>query len=244
MKATALEFRFRFLIHAAIFILGFNAPWNQWLHLDSAGPNAHVWGTLAAHLAMLKPGMIGIGAAFNLVIIAGTFCALLSASLRTWASAYLGASTVQSAAMHGDSVVAAGPYRYFRNPLYAGIFIHTFALSLLMPPSGAVFCILGIGLFELRLIFGEEAFLTAKLGEPYRAYCARVPRLFPAFTPQVPASPIRPNWGLAFLSEIYMWGAFLTFALTSYRYNATIIMQGIVIALGVSILVRAFLPKR
>lgn len=244
MKATPFEFRFRFLIHAAIFILAFNAPWNRWLHIDSAGPNAHAWGTFAAHLSMIKPGFIGIAAAFNLLIIGGALCALVSALLRTWASAYMGASTVHSASMHGDAVVAAGPYRYFRNPLYVGIFIHTFALALLMPPSGAVFCILAVGLFELRLIFGEEAFLTAKLGEPYLAYCARVPRLFPALTPRVPASPTRPHWLLAFLSESYMWGAFLVFATVSYRYNATLIMQGILIALGVSIVIRAFLPKR
>jgi protein-S-isoprenylcysteine O-methyltransferase Ste14 len=244
MKATPFEFRFRFLIHAAIFILAFNAPWNRWLHLDSAGPNAHVWGTLAAHLAMLKPGVIGIAVAFNLLIIAGALCALASASLRTWASAYMGASTVHSAAMHGDAVVAAGPYRYFRNPLYVAIFIHTFALALLMPPSGAIFCIIVIGLFELRLIFGEEAFLTAKLGEPYLAYCARVPRLIPALTPRVPASSTRPNWLIAALSESYMWGAFLVFTIAGFRYNATLIMQGILIALGVSIVIRAFLPKR
>ena len=35
MKATALEFRFRYLIHAIIYALGFTTPWNHWLHLDS-----------------------------------------------------------------------------------------------------------------------------------------------------------------------------------------------------------------
>ena len=48
MKASSLEFRFRFLIHFVLVLLGFTAPWNQWLHVDSSGPNAHVWGTLSA----------------------------------------------------------------------------------------------------------------------------------------------------------------------------------------------------
>ena len=240
LKATAFEFRFRLLIHAVIFVLGFNAPWDKWLHLDSAGPNAHVWGTLAADLAMLKPGAISIATAFNLLLVLATLCALAAAILRTWGSAYLGASTVQSSTMHGDSVVAAGPYRYLRNPLYLGIFIHTFALALLMPPSGAIFCIIAIGLFELRLIAGEEAFLTAKLGEPYRIYCARVPRLFPAFSPRVAASPTQPTWPTAFLTEIYMWGVVVTFALMGYRYNAFLIIQGVLISLGVSLIARAF----
>ncbi len=243
MKASAFEFRFRFLIHAVIFILGFSVPWDRWLHLDSSGPNAHVWGTLSAHLAMLAPGTLSIGSAFNLLLIVGGVCALVSAGLRTWGSAYMGAATVHSASMHGERMVAAGPYRYFRNPLYLGIFIHTFALALFMPPSGAVFCVIAIALFELRLIFGEEAFLRAKLGEPYRAYCAQVPRLFPALRARVAASATRPAWGIAFLSEIYMWGVVVVFAVEGYRYNAQPIMQGIVISLGVSIVVRALLPR-
>ncbi len=64
--------------------------------------------------------------------------------------------------MHGEVVVAAGPYRRLRNPLYLGTFIHTFALALLMPPTGAIFCIIAVFLFQLRLIAGEEYFLTSK----------------------------------------------------------------------------------
>lgn len=243
MKASAFEFRFRFLIHAAIFIVAFNAPWDRWLHLDSAGPNAHVWGTLAAHLSMLLPGTLSISTSFNLLLILGGLCALLSALLRTWGSAYMGAATVQSGAMHGDRMVAAGPYRYFRNPLYLGIFVHTFALALFMPPSGAVFCILAIAFFEMRLIFGEEAFLAAKLGEPYLAYCARVPRLLPALTPRIAASATQPAWAIAFLSEIYMWGVVVVFAVEGYRYNAMLIIQGILISLGVSLVIRSLLPR-
>ena len=244
MKATPFEFRFRFLILAVIFVLGFTAPWDGWLHLDSAGPNAHLWGTLAADLSMLKPGAVSIATAFNLLLALATLCALVAAVLRTWASAYLGAATVQSYSMHGDSVVAAGPFRYLRNPLYLGIFIHTFALALLMPPSGAIFSIVAIGFFELRLIAGEEAFLTAKLGDSYLAYCARVPRIFPALTPRVAASLTPPAWPLAFLTEIYMWGVVLIFALMGYRYNALVLTRGVLIALGVSLIVRGFTPRR
>lgn len=243
MKATPFEFRFRFFIHAIIYCLGFITPWNRWLHLDSAGPNAHVWGTLAAKLSALKPGALGIATAFNLILVAGILFILAAAFLRTWAAAYLGPSIVQDRAMHGESVVAAGPYRHLRNPLYLGIFLHTFALALLMPPSGAIFCIIAIGLFQLRLIAGEESFLTAKLGEPYRAYCAKVPRLFPSISPRVPPSTIKPTWPIAFLGEIYMWGVVVSFAVFGWRYNGTLLIRGILISLGVSLIVRAFLPK-
>jgi protein-S-isoprenylcysteine O-methyltransferase Ste14 len=218
MKASPLEFRFRFLIHAIIYFLGFTAPWNYSLHLDSI----RTWQFLAAWLA--RNGWLTFSAATIAVLVLGILFAFTAAFLRTWASAYLGTSIVQAPDMHGKEVVAAGPYRYLRNPLYLGIFIHTLALALLMPPTGAIFSILAIGFFQLRLIAGEESFLTTKLGESYVAYCAKVPRLVPALTPRVPASTIQPKWPIAFLGEIYMWG--------------------VVISLGISLIVRAFLPRQ
>jgi protein-S-isoprenylcysteine O-methyltransferase Ste14 len=238
MKATALEFRFRFLILTLIYVLGFTAPWNHWLHLDSI----RTWQLLASWPA--RSGWITFSAATLTVLALGILCALLAATLRTWASAYLGSAIVQDSAMHGEGVVAAGPYRHLRNPLYLGAFIHTFALALLMPPTGAIFCILAIGLFQLRLIAAEEAFLTAKLGDPYRAYCARVPSLFPALTPRVPASATHPTWPTAFLGEIYPWGVVISFAALGWRYNAFLIIQGVVISLGISLIARVFIPKR
>lgn len=243
MKASSLEFRFRFLIHFVLVLLGFTAPWNQWLHVDSSGPNAHVWGTLSAYLAMVKPGALGIATAFNLLLGFGIVCALAAAALRTWGSAYLGAGVVKAHTFQGHGVVAAGPYRRVRNPLYLGTIIHVFALALLMPPSGAIFCIVAIVIFQLRLILGEETFLAAKLGEPYLAYCARVPRLLPALVPRVAASSTRAAWGPAFLGEIYMWGVAVAFLAVGYRYNAFLITQGVVVALGLSLVARAFIPR-
>src|ERR1035441_9737671 len=75
MRATVFEFRLRFWIIMAIYILGFVAPWDFVLHLDGAGPNgapgalagwggnAHVWGLLAVLLS--KGGAMSIAAAFN-----------------------------------------------------------------------------------------------------------------------------------------------------------------------------------
>jgi protein-S-isoprenylcysteine O-methyltransferase Ste14 len=238
MKASALEFRFRFFLGLIIYLLGFLAPWNSFLHLDSIG----TWQFLAAWPA--RNGWIGFSAATIAILVLGIFCALAGAFLRTWAAAYLVPSIVQAGAMHGDSVVAAGPYRHLRNPLYLGTLIHTLALALLMPPSGAIFCIVVIAFIQMRLIAGEEFFLTAKLGAPYLDYCAKVPRLFPSFIARVPASAAQPTWLTAFLSEIYMWGVFVSFAVLGWRYNSVLIIKGVLISLGVSLIVRAFLPKK
>lgn len=237
MKATALEFRFRYLLHVVIYVLGFTAPWDQWLHLDTI----RTWQLLAAWPS--RAGWLGFSAATVTVLMLGVVCAFVAAALRTWGSAYLGASVVHDSTMNGDRVVAAGPYRRVRNPLYLGTFIQTLALALLMPPSGAVFAIVLIGLLQLRLIGAEESFLAAKLGDAYRAYCSRVPRLLPALTPRVAASPARPAWGTAFLGELYMWGVFLSFAVLGWRYNALLITQGVLVSLGISIVARAFIPK-
>jgi protein-S-isoprenylcysteine O-methyltransferase Ste14 len=237
MRATALEFRLRYLTHAVIYLIGFTTPWNYWLHLDSI----RTWQFLAAWPA--RSGWISFSAATILVLVVGIACALLAAALRTWASAYLGASIVQQGAMYGEAVVASGPYRHVRNPLYLGTFLHTFALALLMLPSGAIFTIIAIGLVQLRLIGGEEAFLATKLGAPYVAYCAQVPRLLPSLKAQTPASSTQAHWVTAFFGEIYMWGVVASFALLGWRYNSMLIIKGIVVSFGASLIVRAFIPK-
>jgi len=238
IKAAPLAFRLRVPIHTTIYLLGFFAPWDYLLHWDSI----RTWQLLAAWPA--RTGWIGFSAATITVLLIGILCALTAALLRTWASAYIGASIVLSTALHGDSVVAAGPFRYLRNPLYLGTILHTLALALLMPPSGAVFTIASISLFQLFLISREEAFLTLHLGEPYRLYCASVPRLLPAFTPRVPASTLRPHWPAALLGEAYFWGAAISFAALGWRYNAFLITQGIIVSVGVSLIARVFIPKR
>jgi protein-S-isoprenylcysteine O-methyltransferase Ste14 len=238
MKASPIEFRYRFLIHAIVYCLGFAAPWNYWLHLDSI----RSWQFLAAWPA--RNGWLSFSTSTITVLVLGILFAFSGAFIRTWGTAYLTPSIVQDGAMHGEGIIAAGPYRYLRNPLYLGTFLHTFALALLMPPSGALFCILLIGLEQLRLINGEEPFLTAKLGEPYLAYSAKVPRIIPALTPRIPASNLQPNWPSAFLGEIYMWGVFVSFAALGWRYNSFLIIKGVIISFGISLIARAFIPKR
>src|SRR5258705_122649 len=163
MKATPLEFRFRFFILAAIYFLGFAAPWNYWLHLDTI----RTWQLLASWPA--RSGWLSFSTATIVVLLLGIVWALKGAFLRTWGTAYPSPSIVKTPPLPGEGIIAAGPFRYVRNPLSLGNLFHTLALALLMPPSGAIFCILAISLFQLRLIAAEESFLTTKLGEPYLA---------------------------------------------------------------------------
>ena len=117
------------------------------------------------------------------------------------------------------------------------------ALAFIMPPSGALFTTVMLTVFLLRLIFGEEAFLTAQIGEPYLNYLRSVPRLIPRLRTNVPSTGRKPHWLLAILSEITPIGVFITLAFFSWTYNSRLILRAILVSFGVSLVVRAFVPK-
>jgi protein-S-isoprenylcysteine O-methyltransferase Ste14 len=242
-KGTEFEFRNRYLIHVMIFFAGFGVPWDRLLLAQNG---FLTWGVLAIYPQEHR--WMSIDASTLTVTALGLFFAGAGALLRTWGTAYLGAEVVKDSAMHGGGVVADGPYRHVRNPLYLGTWLFTLAMILFMERGGAVFTLLAITLAQLRLIGGEEPFLTAKLGEPYLEYCKRVPRLFPALRAQVPASGGRPQWGMAALGEIYFLGFAAFYAVVFALYGETLLTehlmllyQGFLGALGVAIIAKAFI---
>ena len=252
-KSSALEFRLRYWIHAVLIALGFWAPWN---YLQQPGAteitsaNTHTWGVLAAAIArgILSPSdPNSIITAFNILLSIAIFLAVAGALLRTWGAAYLTTGVVESGSMHtapaAGGVIEDGPYRHLRNPLYLGTFLHVVALGLLMSRTGAVFTIVTIGIMQVRLILGEEAFLTQQLGAPYLAYVAKVPRLLPAIVPRVPAAGREPRWLQAFLGETYFWCVALSFAFLGWAYVTPRLVQAVIISFGLAMLVRAFTPK-
>lgn len=245
--ASTIEYRYRYALHGVIFILGFVGPWNYWLHLDATGANAHLWGMLAVQFS--RVGVGNIGTAFNVLLALGIVLAFTGAYLRTWGGAYLGAQVVQSSTMHTaeaahvNGMLQDGPFRHMRNPLYLGTFLHTLAVALLMPPSGAVFTIVAIGALQVRLILAEEAFLKAKLGSPYAAYCALVARIVPSLRARIASTGMKPRWGQAALGEIYMWCVALSFAAVGWQYDAGLLTKCVVVSVGVSLVSRAF-PSR
>ena len=239
IKASPAEYRFRYALHAILYTLGFYAPWERYTSLSLGATTA--WLALATLPA--RAHWLSFTAASQLVLAAGCVFAFLGAGLRLWGTSYLGASIMQSPAMHGSRVLADGPYRYLRNPLYLGTFLNALALSLLMPPTGALFAVFTIGLLQIRLIGAEEPFLQRTLGAPYRAYCAAVPRLWPSLRPRVPSAGDRPNLLLGFASEIFVIGCAVSFAALGWRYNSLFVIKGVLISLGLSLIARAFIPR-
>ncbi|MEJ2218053.1 MAG: methyltransferase [Gemmatimonadota bacterium] len=191
MKASAWEFRHRALLNGAVFLAGFT--------VGSVRP-----GAVAARLAGM-PGSPASAATVRTVCIAATLVLLLAAGIRTWGTAYLGAPVVFSSGVHTDALVADGPYRYVRNPLYLGTLLLGAGLGVLAGPWGWAIIVLGLALVQHRLVAREEALLDARLGEPVRAYRARVARWLPGLRPRLPAGGADPDWKAAWKAEAPMW---------------------------------------
>jgi len=114
MKGTEFEFRHRALLNLVQIWLAFqvyvldhsNIVW--WLCPWSTPP-----GKLLARLAFLFAALL-VG---------------LAAAIRTWAATYLGSDVVHDLRLHTENLVADGPYRHVRNPLYLGSFPLSIGLS-------------------------------------------------------------------------------------------------------------------
>lgn len=238
MRASKIEFRLRMVIQIVIVFIGFWAPWIGALDL-SRRVSTLEW--LALEISRM--GLASFTYAAPIVIVAGALFTLAGAVFRVWGAAYLGYDTVHHAQMQAGGVMAAGPYRYVRNPLYLGAWCMMIGVCLLMPPSGALFTMVLVTIFYLRLIFGEEAFLAAQLGEPYRDYLRAVPRLFPRLRSGLPRATVQPRWPIAFLTELNAIGIFVTIAFLSWTYNNLLMIKAILICFGISLLVRAFMPR-
>lgn len=77
-------------------------------------------------------------------------------------------------------LVAVGPYRHVRNPMYigAGLLLLGFGL-LLRSPSIVLFVPAWWLLFHLVVVLYEEGALRGKFGHDYEEYCRRTPRWIP-----------------------------------------------------------------
>ncbi|MHB8302152.1 MAG: methyltransferase family protein [Acidobacteriaceae bacterium] len=232
MKISASLYHSRRWLLGLIFALGFLAP------MDRMGgpPAGSAWLSLAG--AMARYRVLPIAYSSIAVMGAAIFFGFLAALLRTWAIAHIGTAVVTAPGLSGQRLVVAGPYRYARNPLYVGLWLHTLALSVLMPPSGAVFTLAAVALFMVYLAHVEEQWLTARYGEAYRAYRQKVPRFLPALRPRLPAIVELPQWRAAFLAEIYMWGVVVTYTLLAWKYNVTLLEQGVLVSLGIGMVLQ------
>src|ERR1700722_5703975 len=200
MKFTSFVFRYRAALISCTYSLGFSAYAIDHVNASQAivrwilGPNSPN-GLLATHL------LLGVGA---LLVAFGAF-------VRTWGAAYLKSSVVHDAKSHSSTLVADGPYRHVRHPLYFASIICTFGTALLASRLGFVIMVVGLTTLYVQLAGWEETQMRDQQGEGYLEYCRRVPRLWPSIEPRVPPTGAIPHWGQAFWGDAFMWGFAIAF---------------------------------
>ena len=142
---------------------------------------------------------------------------IAAAFLRTWASSYLHSDVVYASNIQARSLVADGPYRHMRNPLYFANFLMAIGMGAMTSRIGFFVLVLGMLWFCYRLILREESELQAGQGGSYERYRKAVPRFWPSLQPRVPAGPGQANWANGFKAELWYWGfpaALIGFAAT------------------------------
>ncbi len=195
LGASDFEFKNRFWIFGAIFFFAFAA-----YNLDhvNAGQALVEW------LARIR-GMAAGDWQYHVVFAGAALFCIANAALRTWGTAYLNPEVMVDMRLHTTRLVADGPYRFVRNPLYFGNILLAIGFGMMASRLGFFVLVLGMILFDYRLIFREEAGILGSQGEGYRAYCAVVPRLLPALRPKLPPGGATPNWKGGLLGEAFMW---------------------------------------
>ena len=218
MRATAFEFRYRFAVILMVFAVGFLLTF---LDHRIAGVE------LAGWLGHPTPG--GVRA----VLGAGAGLVALGALIRTWATAYLSSDVVHDANVRAERLVADGPYRFVRNPLYLGLELLALGTATMTSRLGAVWIVVALTLVMLRLIGREEAELAARLGPRFAAYRAAVPRLVPSLGPRWERSGARPSWAHAIAGETLIWalavGAGASAATRDLRWYGGLALLGVVL---------------
>jgi protein-S-isoprenylcysteine O-methyltransferase Ste14 len=197
LRATKFEFEKRFWIICAIYFVGF------FLSVFDHTPFIVALRHLIA--PSIARGSVDSDRFARAVIAIGALLVFLSAALRTWGAAYLRTEIVHDTAQHSDALVADGPFRYTRNPLYFANLPMAAGIGVLASLSGFVFLVLANWIFVYRLILREEEALRQSQGESYRAYCETVPRFWPSLRPRVPPGNRRPQWGQALGGESFVW---------------------------------------
>jgi protein-S-isoprenylcysteine O-methyltransferase Ste14 len=151
-------------LRSAVFACGFLGLWG-WIALGLRRFDPVLGGPLAAWthtlgLALLVAGGAVAGRCIGAFIVQGRGTpALFDAPRR---------------------LVAVGPYRYARNPMYIGgaLLLLGFGLDL-RSPCIVLFVPAWWVLFHLLVILYEEPTLRRKFGDDYNAYCRRTPRWIP-----------------------------------------------------------------
>ncbi|MGH9345142.1 MAG: methyltransferase family protein, partial [Terriglobia bacterium] len=113
MKTKPFEFRYRAAVMFFVYFVGFG--WSIFDHR-----NAALWAAQKLNGVLAPLGLTSIPREAQIILAVGAALVAAAAALRSWGAAYLRREVVFDPNLRSERVVADGPYRYVRNPLYFG----------------------------------------------------------------------------------------------------------------------------
>jgi protein-S-isoprenylcysteine O-methyltransferase Ste14 len=224
MRATEFEFRYRFWVMGLIFWVSFACYSFDHVNAGVAFTRWLVGGRVDPH----SPQFLFV---LRSVFAFGAVLAIAAAAIRTWGAAYLKSAVVHDLDLHNEMLVADGPFRWTRNPLYLGGVLLGAGIGFMASRLGWFVLVILIYVFYMRLIAREESELRKTQGASYAAYCARVPRFWPALTPRVASGGMKPRWKQAFAGEFFLWAAAVAMVIFAVTLNQRITYSIIGVAL-------------
>jgi protein-S-isoprenylcysteine O-methyltransferase Ste14 len=137
VRATKFEFEKRFWIICAIFFVGF--------FLSVFDHTSFIAALRQSIVPSIARESVDADRFARAVIAIGALLVFLSAALRTWGAAYLRTAIVHDTAQHSDALVAEGPFRYTRNPLYLANLPMAAGIGVLASLWGFIFLVVANG---------------------------------------------------------------------------------------------------
>ena len=163
---------------------------------------------------------------------------------RVWGTAWLGAATVQHGEMQAGAVMADGPYRYVRNPLYLGVWFMFAALALSHAADRSAVYHGSVRRVSVPPDSGRRSLpRPPSLASPTCDYLRAVPRLIPRLRTTLAPTGRKPTGSTpcSLRSTPSAFSSLLAFcrgATTGCSWRRVI-----VVSFGLSLVVRAFMPR-
>jgi protein-S-isoprenylcysteine O-methyltransferase Ste14 len=128
-----------------------------------------------AALHLFAPGARVIASLWRL---AGLALVAVGLGLNVWADGLFKKHRTEVKPFRDSSaLVVEGPFRFSRNPMYAGMLAVLAGAAVLAGTLTPFFVVIGMGwLLTAHFVIPEERDMEAQFGEPYRAYKTRVRR--------------------------------------------------------------------
>ena len=211
MRATNWEFKNRAMVFGLIFGISFCGYF-----LDQQNSVAALANWLGAARG------IDANLVARILFVLATFLLVVAALMRTWASSYLNAKVVYASEVKTASLVADGPYRHVRNPLYFANVLLAIGMGAMMSRTGFFVAIAAMLVFCLPAHLSRRVRLA---GEPGRTVSSATEMPCPVCGPRcgraLPPPDAKASWVDGFKAEFWCWGFAISVAAFAITLNTT-----------------------